>query len=280
MTLPNLIIGGAPKAGTTALHAWLDAHPDAYAGRFKEPNFFNEHFDRGWAWYESLFDGRRGEPVVADVSPGYLIEPEAPSRIAGGLPNVKLAFVLRDPVARLESQYWYAVMRGTDSPTVAFGDFIRSEEAWPRRCVELGRYASQLRRYIQQFGAERVLVLLHEELSADRPAALGRLAAFAGLGRAGAAELPTKNRTAYPRNVRVTAAAYRAWEPLERVLPDAVVRGTAGLRGRVRDRLFGERRPAMNRDDRRYLNELYAPSVRDLESLLDRDLRHWLPETG
>jgi len=125
MQLPNFIVGGALKAGTTSLNYYLKQHPDVYMSPFKEPRYFAydpagpTNGDSGLHFpvttleqYAELFAGATNEKAVGEVSPHYIISPIAPRRIHDTLPGVKLIFSLRHPVKRAYSVYWQAVRLG------------------------------------------------------------------------------------------------------------------------------------------------------------------------
>lgn len=178
--LPNLLIIGAQKAGTTSLHRYLDAHPDVFMSPIKEVDFFSdpERTAAGVSWYERHFDGVTNERIVGEASPSYTMYPQAqgvPERIAAVLPDVKLIYVVRDPIERMRSQY--AHFRLADYEERSIVDALLHDT----RYLDWSRYAMQLDRYLAHFLPERILVLRSEELRDDRPAALRRAFAFLGV---------------------------------------------------------------------------------------------------
>ena len=104
--LPNYLIIGAPKCGTTSLAAWLDEHPQVYMVPEKELHFFSGYWEQGLDWYEQCFVPN-GKPLVGEASPSYLENPVARERIASVLPGAKLIAMMRNPVDRAYSQYWH-----------------------------------------------------------------------------------------------------------------------------------------------------------------------------
>lgn len=113
MTLPNFLCVGAPKCGTTTLYNILKEHPDIFLSEFKEPHFFdfNKNYNFGLQWYETeYFNKYSNETAIGDFTPTYLPSKEAPKRILESLgKNVKLIFLLRNPVDRAYSQYLHIV---------------------------------------------------------------------------------------------------------------------------------------------------------------------------
>jgi hypothetical protein len=181
--LPDFIIIGAQKAGTGSLYYYLSEHPAIHPPLRKEIHYFDggldprrDNFARGEAWYRAHFPRRdRLEPGarVFEASPLYLFNPLAPSRIASRLPGVKLIVLLRDPVARAISQYFMSLRRGFETlpllealqaeearlaPVLAAGDYknpLFIHNSYKMR----GRYAEQLKRFLDHFSREQLLIL-------------------------------------------------------------------------------------------------------------------------
>jgi len=165
--LPNLIIIGGLKCGTTSLHHYLSLHPEIAMSRPKELNFFvaELNWPLGRDWYAGHFD--RGARVRGESSPHYSNRPSfdgVPKRmreILGG--DIRLIYVVRDPVDRMLSHYLHNVGSGYDDRTLtdALSDPASSY-------VARSRYFFQLEPYIEAFGTERIAVVGREELRDDR----------------------------------------------------------------------------------------------------------------
>src|ERR1700722_11324857 len=110
------------KAGTVSLSRYLDEHPDVFLGRggtFGEPNFFVSEFNwsRGLGWYESLFEGAGRAPAIGECSPCYTMATAfggVPGRMAQVIPEARLVYVVRDPIARMRSMYMHQVSAGRE----------------------------------------------------------------------------------------------------------------------------------------------------------------------
>ena len=206
--LPDFLILGAQKAGTTALYAYLRWHPEITGPSFKEVSFFDRHYVRGERWYRAHLPARpRG--IVGEASPSYLFHPLAPERVARMLPDARLIALLRNPVDRAFSHYQHEVALGRES--LSFEEAIDREDERMRGEVERmladpsyfshawwnftylarGRYAEQLERWFASFPQEQLLVLLTDELAADTGATYRRVLDFL---RVDASELES-----YPR---------------------------------------------------------------------------------
>jgi hypothetical protein len=190
-SLPNLVIAGAQKSGTTSLHHLLAGHPDVFFPEEpQEIQYFavEEDFARGLDWYAGLFARWAGERWIGQTSPLYMFQPLVPERMAAVLPDARVVFILRDPVKRAYSHYWHEVRYGFEDhsfeealelePERLRGGFLaRRHFSYAAR----GRYAEQLARFAACFPRPSLLVLLHEELQADPKVVLERCAAFLGV---------------------------------------------------------------------------------------------------
>jgi Sulfotransferase family len=191
---PNFFIVGAPKAGTTSLHAQLQSVPGIFMSRIKEPNYFSRMLVpddhqvrpiRDSQKYLQLFDGVTSESIIGEASPTYLADPDAPRLIHDVSPEARILISLRDPVERAFSHY--LMMRNNGTARLPFlGEILRGLElAGKRQLVllrpEIGLYHDQVARFVATFGSNRVLVILFEELGADTGAVLRGVLEFLGV---------------------------------------------------------------------------------------------------
>jgi hypothetical protein len=177
--LPNLLVIGGLKCGTTSLHHYLNLHPEIAMSRPKELNFFvaELNWDLGAEWYASHFD--RAAPVRGESSPHYTNLPRfagVAGRIAGLLAEVRLIYVVRDPIERILSHYLHNVSGGYESRSLerALAD---PDSAYIAR----SRYAMQLEPYLDAFGRERILIVANEELAGAREATMREVFGFCGV---------------------------------------------------------------------------------------------------
>jgi hypothetical protein len=180
VTLPNFLVIGAMKAGTTSMHRYLDAHPDIFMAEQKELNYFIEelNWSRGQAWYAEHFADANTQIARGEASPGYAGHPfrrGVPARIAQLIPDARLVYLVRHPIERMRSQWVHRTLRGLErrSPTEALLDDIRY--------LSKSQYALQVEQYLEQFPRERLLIVVTEELRADRAGVMGRVFAFLGV---------------------------------------------------------------------------------------------------
>jgi Sulfotransferase domain len=178
-TLPTFVIIGAQKCGTTALHSYLARHPQISMSRPKELDFFvaEKNWDKGLEWYSRRWNGPE-KPIRGESSPNYTAYPNfkgVPERMAGLLPDAKLIFMVRDPVARVRSSYIHAYSNAAEHRPMREA-VLDPERAYVRR----SRYHEQLTKFLEHYPMERILLLEQDELLGDRKATLERVFAFLG----------------------------------------------------------------------------------------------------
>lgn len=174
--LPNLVVIGGLKCGTTSLHHYLGLHPRVGMSRPKELNFFVEELSwpLGGDWYASHF--RERDPVRGESSPHYTNEPRftgVAERMAELLPEARLVYMVRDPVDRALSHYLHNVAGGYEHRPLAAALGER-EGAY----VQRGLYATQLRPFLERFPRERIAIVSREELRDERERTMRRLFGF------------------------------------------------------------------------------------------------------
>jgi hypothetical protein len=210
--LPDVLLIGAKRSGSTSLHNYLLQHPQVAplfprAAHVKGAHYFDRNATKPLSWYRSFGrielssqSGRRR--ITVDGSPYYFIHPSAPYQAAATLPAAKVIVLLREPAARALSQYWDEVKLGRE--TLSFGDALEAEperlageverilarpgyysEAHEHLSYALwGRYAEHLERWFEAFGRERVLVVRSEDMFADPGTIFRRVTDFIGIDEA------------------------------------------------------------------------------------------------
>ena len=275
MSLPNFLVIGAQRAGTSLLHQILLAQPEVYVPvQRKEVHYFDRYFERGPDWYESYFpaaDATARYRAVGEITPDYLAIAEVPARIHALLPDCRLIAILRNPIDRAYS--WYQYARRTRNDSRDFERFVREEPA----ALGAGLYHRHLHRYLALFPREALLVLVYEELVRDPASELGRLARFLGIGtiRPDPDLLGRRiNPSELPRFRRAFALARRAGGVLARHDLNWPVRVAKRLGVR---RWFGSGAAAatLSSAERERLAAFYADDLRALSTLLQRDFDIW-----
>lgn len=244
--VPDFIIAGVQRGGTTSLFRALLQHPQAVRPTFhKGTDYFSAHYDQGEAWYRSHFPLRRvaalrwrgdGAPVAFESCEYYFFHPLAAQRIAADLPHVKVVVMLRDPVERAYSAYEHERARGyeqadfdtalaeedsrvaADLDRMASGQIVDSYASRHYAYAHRGDYVTQLRRLYAHVPRERVLVLQSESFFAEPEAAFARMAAFVGLGEP--PRMHFEQHNARPRSDMSSAARARLIERYAAQVPD------------------------------------------------------------
>lgn len=212
--LPDFIIIGAHRGGTSAFYYHLTGHPSVAAATTKELNFFDKHYHKGTWWYRAHFPFaiqkcyaqtvRRRDLVTGEASPHYLFHPVAAQRVAETLPHVKLIALLRNPVDRAYSQYRRNIYKGWEH--VSFEEAVAREARRPCGDQRLdnhfdhhsylahGRYSDQLEHWLRLFPRDQFLILRSEDFYADPATALKQALAFLHVSTA---ELPEQESYAH-----------------------------------------------------------------------------------
>jgi hypothetical protein len=193
---PTFIIGGAPRSGTTFLAQSLDRHPDVYMGKpfIPEPKVFlipATHEDEYGARYARLFGAAAGFRARGEKTSNYFESADACARIRATLPEVRLIFLLREPVARAYSNYLWSRKNGLE--TLPFEEAIACEgqrpsplppekaHAKPFDYLERGKYATFAHRYLSAFGRDRIAFFLFEEIVRQPEKTLSEIQRFIGV---------------------------------------------------------------------------------------------------
>ena len=292
--LPNLIVIGAMKAGTSALHYYLDLHPEISMSSLKELDFFvdgriaegrawrfseddlrieralDANWSRGVDWYARHF--RADAPVRGEASPSYTAPwyPDVAERMAAVVPDARLIFLVRDPVARAVSNYTHQRTLGRDRRSIE--DALTDARS---PYVARSRYALVIEPFLRRFDRSRLLVLSSEELLERRRETLGRVYRFAGVDEGVWSEKAESERySGEAKTARGPVAQLIARSParaLARRMPDAV-------KSRA-ERALAARRPpdvpAATPALRARLADELREDVERLVELVGRDFPEW-----
>lgn len=296
MTLPNFLVIGASRSGTTSLHHYLGQHPQVFMCPVKEPNYFGfpgqdpgfrgrgtrsfrRHSVLDHDAYRRLFDGVDGEPAIGEVSPLYLHADHAAAHIRQQIPDARLIAILRHPVERAYATYIGRCRDGFETaPSIL--DAIRDE---PRRLrekrtvgglIHKGYYHRHLQRYFDRFDRDQLRVYLFEDLLDDPRALLRDIFRFLGVDPDFEPDLSTQhNPSGSIRNPLLRALWKRCWY-VRAVTPYVLPRT-------LRDHLYrlvthDVVKPSLPAGVYNDLVEMFRDDILKLQDLLGRDLSHWL----
>jgi hypothetical protein len=270
--LPNFLVVGAMKAGTTSLHSYLRTHPQIFMPSAKELHFFvqERNWTRGLQWYERQF-GPASMSFIArgEASTSYTMYPRyagVPARIAACLGDASFVYVLRDPIERIKSHYRHNVTTGVVSAPIETA--VEEDPTY----VDCSRYALQIEQYLEHFPRERLLVITAEELRWKRWETVRLVFDFLGVDPDW---IPPDLETEYYRSddrriqSSITSTARRN---IKKVLPGVRLAPLDRARERVSHLLRGApgmreagRQDEMDRTIRMHLDELLVDDLKRLE---------------
>ena len=207
--LPDFVVIGAMKSGTTSLFRWLDAQPEITMPSVKEPDFFSDDavWARGLDWYSGLFADVPGTALTGEASVSYSSpggSERAAPRIAATMPGARIVYAVRHPVERLRSHYRHDVQRSRQRRTL--GEAL-ADPANPY--AGSSRYASRLRPYLDAFPAEQVCIVRFEDLVEPGGAGFGQVLEHLGLP---ARPSPGEAHNVTADKVQYTRVMLRLWE--------------------------------------------------------------------
>ncbi len=280
--LPNFIIIGAMKAGTTSLFQYLRQHPQVFMPEMKEPHFFtSEHnWHRGREWYEELFEQAGAADAVGEASTGYSKHPiyqRVPERMAKMLPDVRLIYLMRHPIERMQSQYLHQTSIRDDHPLLqpesrSLRKALTSDPSY----LSFSMYAMQIEQYLDFFPREQMLLLTSDELRHARRSTLRKVFGFLGVdpNHVGAEQgeefHPTEGRTVrkpLARKLRQLPGYRRLTRPLPSALKKLNYRFTTTEARRERVQIPD--------DLRVHLEELLRADVRRLRTYMPAEFHGW-----
>ncbi len=261
MHMPNFLVIGAAKSGTTAVYDYLGMHPDIYMSPLKETNFLaleghpldfrgpgDAEYVGKWAIttlekYCEQFKGVTTERAVGEASPLYMYDPDGVviDRIKRYVPQSRFIALLRHPAERAHSAFVHCIRDGRE-PIPHFADALAADcrvaEGWEHvwHYTRMGYYGRQLQRYYEAFGADRIRVHLYGEFKS------------------------------HP--LEVMQDLYRFLDVDDGFVPDMRIRPNSALE-------LGDRKPPFPPEVRARLIELYEEDICLLERLTGRDLSHW-----
>lgn len=295
MTLPNFLIIGAQKSGTTSLYHYLEQHPEIYMSPAKEVHFFDNEGGKpdfggppgrrpmfpnptSIQEYRAMFAGAKNEKAIGEATPSYMYVPEVPERIKHHMPEARLIAVLRDPAERAYSAFLHTRRSGRE-PLDDFESALRAEEVriqenWHHlyHYKARGLYHEQLLRYHETFGRDNVRTYLYEDLVKDPAAIVQDICRFLGVVDSFVPDVSVRyNASGVPKNRFVSALIKKsgaAVPALKRVVP-------FGVRQKMKGQVFAKP-PPFPEETRGEQVEYYREDVLRLQDLIGRDLSGWL----
>lgn len=292
--MPDFIVFGTPKSGTSAFHRALGSHPQVFCTTPKEPNFFcypeilskGRHSDyendiKYESAYLSLFRDASDSQIRGEASICYFFEDSTAKRIYKHLPHIKLIAILRHPVDRAYSA-WLQSRNAYEEP---ISDFMAACEAGPKRTasdwnrgwnyLDTGYYAHHLKRWFSVFPRNQFKIFLYEDWQQNPKKVLRETFQFLGIPTDDSITVTRDNVTSIrPRSAwlhSLLSPSQRLRSIVQRILPVSVRAGTT----RFLRRINSGRSAPLDPSVRAKLTARYEADITELETLINRDLCHW-----
>lgn len=277
--LPTFIVIGAKKSGTTSLFEYLRAHPHVWLPDDKRLEFFtDENWGRGVDWYEAQFRGAGDHAARGEITTSYTRFPlvhDVAARMHGVVPDVRLLYLLRDPIARIVSHYRYAWVEGWERRTIDEAVMANSAEF-----VAPSRYAMQLAPFLEHFEREQILLFTSEDLRDDQATTMAKVYAFIGVDDTSAA-----GADADARRYHQGSDLRRAATPIQKLRASGVyrrIRPALPRRWRERAWTMTTRVPEIDAEQltlspetRAHLLERIRPDLVRLREIMGADFHCW-----
>lgn len=301
MTMPNFLIIGAPKAGTSAIYAYLKQHPEVYMSPVKEPHFFmlenekvsfkgpgdQERF-RSAVYrieeYQNLFSNVANEIAVGEASTTYLGSQKACNNIKKHIPHAKLVAVLRNPVEAAYASFLHLVRDGNE-PTANFSKALKAEPKriqnnwgliW--RYQQRGLYAQQIENYFGQFDQQQIKIYIYDDFKENPKFIMKDIFTFIGVDPNFEVDMSSKyNVSGMPKSLtlnRILAKENLLKRSIKLLLPSKT---RSQLYDRIRLwNLDNFKKPKMSAAAKKQLIDGYRSDILLLQDLIQRDLSSWL----
>jgi len=290
--MPDFCIIGAAKAGTTSIDNYLGQHPDIFVCPLKEPHYFSTDaiFARGPQWYRGLYADAKDGQILGEASTSYTRFPaaaETPVRIKAANPEMKLIYVLREPVARVESECLQTMkyarhVAGIEDFPGSVDETLDYLEGAGRALgtlpVDTSEYIAQINRYLAHFPRAQMLIILQEDINQCPEETMRAVFAFLGVDPEFKVDMSARLNTTsdFVDGVKQT----KSLSKLKRLPLYDLARNA--LPGNAKDwlrRQLGKggdaRQFKLSIERREKLRAYFAPLNRELATFLGRDLSHW-----
>ena len=294
MTMPNFLIIGAAKAGTTALHEYLQQHPQIYMTPTKETNFFAfEGEDLNFKGpgdellkdfsitdldtYQAQFAGVTEEIAIGEACPAYLYHPQATVRIKQYIPDARLIVILRNPINRAYANFLHTIRDDRETHrdfALALQDEttrIASNWEWFWHYIQLGFYGKQLQQYYEIFAPSQIKVYLYEDLKENAIALLQDIFRWLEVDDTFVPDMALRpNKSGMPKNKLLHQILTKP-NPLKTSLKPLF---PAKIRQKIQHQNLNT--PQISQEVRQQLLDLYRTDILQCQDLINRDLSAWL----
>ncbi len=267
--LPDFLVVGAQKSGTTWLDAVLRTHHQVYMPSLrKEVHFFDSNFEKGPEWYTRYFSDARGSHLrIGEATPMYLFDPQVPRRISDTIPHAQIVAIFRNPKDRAVSHYRHAQARWGFSGT--FTEFVAEDNT----VIARGMYSEQLQRYKELWPPDAILTCIFEEVTNNYDLLVQQLGSFLKIDETAFGEPPTNTAATQRPNKAGTRRLATRITDIQSPHLDRLVGFARSVRG---SRSFaGTDFIEATDEELTKLNDVYVEEIPRFEKLLGIDLSVW-----
>ncbi len=293
-TLPNFLIIGAAKAGTTALHEYLQQHPQIYMTPTKETNFFafegeeinfqgigdellKDFSITDLSTYQEQFAGVTTEKAIGETCPSYLYYPQAATRIKQYIPDARLIVILRNPVTRAYANFLHTI-RDDREPHKDFALALQDEPnriannwEWFWHYIQVGFYGKQLKHYYEIFPSSQIKIYLYEDLKNNAIATLQDIFCWLEVDDTFVPDMALRpNKSGMPKNKLLHEILTKP-NPIKTIVKPLF---PAKLRQKIQHQNLNT--PQISQEVRQQLLDLYRADILQCQDLINRDLSAWL----
>lgn len=295
LVLPNFFIAGAAKSGTTSLHDYLSQHHQIFMSKHKEPHFFalDWRYQQGLDSYAALFSAGIDYKVRGESSTGYMVFPHVVERIKVSITEARFIFILRNPVDRAYSHYWWLRALGYEKKEFKAA-FIADKDEIPdsdknmngnyKYYYQYGCYGKYLKRYIDAFGLDAILILTTEQLKKNPLETVNLCCEFLEVEKFKSLAPIESNKTEVIKFARLHRLLY-SWlnsPKLDKIARKTSLRGAKRVLSLARwyldktsEKLLSKPYPKMNADTRQWLANFYWEEVEVLRKISGRNFSEW-----
>ena len=296
MSLPNFMCLGAAKSGTTTLYDILRQHPDLYIPSFKEPHFFDipENYKNGIKWYEKTYFKNANQKIVADFTPSYFFDEEAPKRIFESLGGeLKFVVILRNPLDRAYSHYLHSKRDLYEKQD--FGEALKLESSRLQQYqnqadylsylrhsyIHQGLYSKMLKRYLQYFSLDNFLFInFEDEFLQEKDLTIQKVLHFLEIDSSILLNIDIRSNPASKERSKILKRMMKKtgwWRVLlKKIIPSLKIRQI--IKNRIqRANISVFNPPKLTQIQRHNIyNSYFSRDVHDLSVLLNRDFSNWI----
>ena len=296
MSLPNFMCLGAAKSGTTTLYDILRQHPDLYIPSFKEPHFFDipENYKNGIKWYEKTYFKNANQKIVADFTPSYFFDEEAPKRIFESLGGeLKFVVILRNPLDRAYSHYLHSKRDLYEKQD--FGEALKLESSRLQQYqnqadylsylrhsyIHQGLYSKMLKRYLQYFSLDNFLFInFEDEFLQEKDLMIQKVLHFLEIDSSILLNINIRSNPASKERSKILKRMMKKtgwWRVLlKKMIPSLKIRQI--IKNRIqRANISVFNPPKLTQIQRHNIyNSYFSRDVHDLSVLLNRDFSNWI----